>query len=60
MTTIATDALADLVVSGILDRVAELEALVDAGLPMEDELAVARALLQSFPQSFVCRSRVLH
>jgi hypothetical protein len=51
---VATDALADLVFSLILDREAELAALAEAeaeaeaeaGFPMQDELEAVRALLR--------------
>ena len=43
---IATDALADLIFSLILDREAELVAAAEAGLVVHDELAVVRALLR--------------
>jgi hypothetical protein len=47
---IETDALTDLVVSRILAREAELVSMIDAGLPMQQELLVVRALLRSIRQ----------
>ena len=43
---IATDALADLIFSELLDREDELVAEVEAGLPRQVELDVVRALLR--------------
>ncbi|MDQ6868827.1 MAG: hypothetical protein M3178_10640 [Pseudomonadota bacterium] len=43
---ITTDALDDLVFSWILNRETELVVEVEAGIPMQDELDVIRALLR--------------
>jgi hypothetical protein len=44
--SITTDALDDLIFSRLLDRVDELVAEAEAGLPREDELDAVRALLR--------------